>query len=75
MKHPLKFVKTTGNLMDALGISEADAELIEAVVNKAADEKWNLIRLLQTVGEMDLSDEIWANFLYTYGYWDGRFNK
>lgn len=61
--------------MDALGISEADAELIEAVVNKAADEKWNLIRLLQTVGEMDLSDEIWANFLYTYGYWDGRFNK
>lgn len=72
--HPLKWVADRGLLAEALGLSQTDAKAIESIVEKALRERWNLRKLLETVGELDISDELWANFLYTYGWWDGKRN-
>jgi hypothetical protein len=73
MKHPLKFVATKGLLADALGIDRNDPDLkrIERTVESAIAAKQNLRGLFEAVGELDISDELWANFLYTFGYWQG----
>jgi len=42
------------------------------MVERGLTEKWNLRQLIQAVSELDISDELWANFLYTYGFWDGQ---
>lgn len=74
MKHPLKFVRPNGLLAEALGIDRDDAfvQLIESRVDQAVREGWNMRQLFEFVGDLDISDELWANFLYTYGWWDGR---
>ena len=61
-------------LAEAMGITEQEGRVIEEVVEQGIRERWNMIQLFTTVGEMDISDELWANFLYTYGWWDGRRN-
>ena len=73
-KHPLQFVADKGVLAQALGISPNDLVMkkIEATVDRAFAENWNLRQLLTGVGEMDITDEMWAVFLYTYGWFDGR---
>ena len=74
MKHPLKFIVSKGLLADAFAIDRSDPVVreVEAAVQQALREGWNMRRLFEFVGEMDLTDEMWANFLYTYGWWDGR---
>jgi hypothetical protein len=74
MKHTLKWVNERGKLADALGISHAEAEAsgIELLVEKALARHWSMQELFEAVGDLDISDELWANFLYTYGWWDGR---
>jgi hypothetical protein len=71
-KHPLRFVAEKGLLAEDLGLTQEECKPIERVVEIALEEKWNFRRLLTTVGDMEISDEVWANFLYTYGWWDGR---
>jgi hypothetical protein len=73
-KHPLAFVQEKGLLAEALGIAREDpaALEIERMVERGLTEKWNLRQLIQAVSELDISDELWANFLYTYGFWDGQ---
>jgi len=72
VKHPLKFVQERGLLTDALGIPREEAGRIEALVEHAIAEHHSMRQLFEAVGELDMSDELWANFLYTYGWWDGR---
>jgi hypothetical protein len=76
MQHPLKWARGSGLLAEALGVRRDDPALveIEATVERALKEKWNMIRLFQHIGRMDISDELWANFLYTFGYWQGQRN-
>jgi hypothetical protein len=74
MKHPLKWQSGKGRLGEALGIPPADARQIEALVEHALKENHNLRQLIEAVGDLDISDELWANFLYTYGWWDGQRN-
>ena len=70
MKHPLKFVSDRGKLADALGLTFED-RTIELLVQNFAEQKKSLRQLLEAVSELDISDEQWANFLYTFGYWQG----
>lgn len=72
--HPLAFVTKKGLLTEALGISRDDPDslAIEDTVERALNENWNMRNLFQTVGAMHITDEMWANFLYTYGFWDGQ---
>lgn len=72
--HRLHWTHNKGKLMDALGIDRADPQSleIEAIVEKALANGWSMRQLFERVGDMDISDEMWANFLYTYGWWDGR---
>jgi len=73
MKHPLQWSKSEGILAVALGISDdPNCILIERTVQHALEQKWSMRELFHAVGEMDISDEMWANFLYTYGWWDGQ---
>jgi hypothetical protein len=74
MKHPLKFVRERGLLAEALGITRDDpmAALIEAIVQSHIASGKNMRQLFERVGQLDISEELWANFLYTYGYWDGQ---
>jgi hypothetical protein len=72
MKHPLRFVRDRGVLAEALGVDRVQARLIELEVEHALTEGHSMRQLFEAVGEMDISDELWANFLYTYGWWDGR---
>ena len=76
MQHPLKWAQGSGLLAEALGLRRDDPILveIEATVARALKEDWNMVRLFQYVGRMDISDELWANFLYTFGYWQGQRN-
>jgi hypothetical protein len=73
-KHPLNFVQTKGLLAEALGISDDDSTLktIEMMVEAAVSRGDNTRTLFNAVGELEISDEMWANFLYTFGWWDGR---
>lgn len=72
MKHPLKFVSDKGLLAEALGIKHEHALQIEKMVEHAIASGHNMRQLFEMVGELDISHELWANFLYTYGWWDGR---
>ena len=45
---------------------------IEKMVEHAIASGHNMRQLFEMVGELDISHELWANFLYTYGWWDGR---
>jgi hypothetical protein len=72
MKHPLKWAKERGKLAEALGIPRSEARPIELMVEKALVSGWSMFQLFDAVGNLDISDELWANFLYTYGWWDGR---
>jgi hypothetical protein len=72
MKHPLKFVQPKGKLADALGLTAGECRPIELIVERCIAENKNFQELLAIVGDLDISDELWANFLYTYGWWDGR---
>lgn len=72
MKHPLKFVQERGLLAEALGIQDEATKTIEALVEHALAEGHSMRQLFEAVGDLDISDEAWANFLYTYGWWDGR---
>lgn len=74
MKHPLKWQASRGLLAEALAISLEDARMIEAKVEAALAYHQSMKQLFEAVGELDISDELWANFLYTYGWWDGRRN-
>jgi hypothetical protein len=71
MKHPLKFVTDHGKLGEALGIDRADpmSLRIEKTVEDHLAQRKNLVQLLTAVGDLDISDELWANFLYTFGWW------
>lgn len=73
-KHPLSFTQTKGLLAEALGIAKDDPNLkkIELMVEAALARGDNMRQLFSAVGELDITDEMWANFLYTYGWWDGR---
>jgi hypothetical protein len=73
VKHPLKFVTDHGKLADSLGIDREDplALEIERIVEAHLAERKNLRQLLEAIGELDISDELWANFLYTFGWWQG----
>jgi hypothetical protein len=71
-KHSLKFVADKGLLADALGLPRDQCAEIEKVVEQAISENRNARWLFETVGAMEITDEMWANFLYTYGWWDGR---
>lgn len=71
-KHPLRFVQSHGKLVEALGLSESEITMVTDLVNQAVDEDWNMKRLFGAVGELEISDEAWANFLYTYGWWDAE---
>jgi hypothetical protein len=77
MKHPLNFVGKKGLLADALGISPGDPQLkqIERMVESATATNQNIRELFVAVGELDISDELWANFLYTFGYWQGGYRS
>lgn len=74
MKHELAWKEKAGLLATALGIVRDDPQSaeIEALVEKALSNGWTMRQLFERVGELDISDELWANFLYTYGWWDGR---
>ena len=73
-KHLLNFVAKKGLLADALGIDRDDPQSIEieGIVEYAINNNRNTRQLFERIGELDISDELWANFLYTYGWWDGR---
>jgi hypothetical protein len=72
MKHPLKWKGDKGLLAEVLGIPDADARRIEALVEHAIKENHNMRQLFEAVGDLDISDELWANFLYTFGWWDAQ---
>jgi hypothetical protein len=72
MKHPLKWTKERGKLAEALGIPRSEASPIELMVEQAMMRGWSMKQLFEAVGDLDISDELWANFLYTYGWWDGQ---
>ena len=71
-KHPLRFIQSHGKLAEALGLNEKEMDPIASLVEFALKEGWNMRRLFEAAGAMDLTDEAWATFLYTYGYWDGE---
>jgi len=71
MKHPLKFVRE-GLLAEALGISLDEMQQIERLVEHSIAENHSMRQLFEAVGDLDISDELWATFLYTYGWRDGR---
>lgn len=70
MKHPLKFVQDHGMLAEGLGLSKEDCAKIEALVEQSISQRKNMRELFEAVGDLDISDELWANFLYTFGWWD-----
>jgi hypothetical protein len=70
MTHPVKFVQHHGKLSDALGLTETEMALVDALVGHAIDQGWNLREIITAVGNLELSDEAWVNFLYTPGWWD-----
>lgn len=72
MKHPLNWISDKGLLAEALGIDPAESDRIETLVEHALANHHNMRQLFEAVGDLDISDELWANFLYTYGWWDGR---
>jgi len=72
MKHRLRFVRTEGLLAEALGLDMVKAREIEKIVEEHIAANKNMRDLFAAVGELEISDEMWANFLYTFGYWDGR---
>lgn len=71
-KHPLNWKQDRGKLADALGLNVEECRKIEQIVEQHIRDNKTLKQLLETVGEMEISDALWANFLYTYGYFDGR---
>lgn len=71
-KHPLTFVSKNGLLAEALGLPWEECRQIEETVAKCVAEGKSLFELLKIVGELEITDELWANFLYTFGWWDGR---
>lgn len=71
-KHPLHWKQNSGKLADALGLNVEDCRKIEDVVEQHIRDKKNLKQLIEFVGAMEISDALWANFLYTYGYFDGQ---
>jgi len=72
LKHPLNFVQTKGLLADALGLTPEECAPIEKLVEDFLANKKSRRELFEAVGELDISDELWANFLYTFGFWDGQ---
>lgn len=70
-KHPLRFTGERGKLAMALGLSDAEMRPVENLVDQHIAANKSLKELLIAVGEIELTDECWANFLYTFGYWDG----
>jgi hypothetical protein len=70
--HPLKFVKQEGMLAEALGLPLADTEKVEKLVHDCIAKNNSMRELFEAVGALEISDELWANFLYTFGWWDGR---
>ncbi|HLW51256.1 MAG TPA: hypothetical protein VKW06_00305 [Candidatus Angelobacter sp.] len=71
-KHPLAFVADQGLLAEALGLSRQDCIPIEEIVEKCLNQNKSMRELFEMVSELEISDELWASFLYTYGWWDGR---
>lgn len=71
-KHPLNWKQDRGKLADALGLNVEECRKIEQIVEQHIRDNKTLKQLLETVGEMEISDALWANFLYTYGYFDGQ---
>ncbi len=71
-KHPLHWKQTSGKLAEALGLNAEECRKIELVVEQCMSEGKNLRQLIERVSEMEISDALWANFLYTYGYFDGQ---
>ena len=72
MKHPLKWQREKGLLAEALALDPEESRRIEEKIEAAIAYKKSLRQIFEEVGEMDISDELWANFLYTFGWWDGR---
>lgn len=69
MKHPLRFVSNYGLLGRALGVTPAETAQIDAIVKDFTISQRSFHEMIQAVGALDISDEAWANFLYTIGYW------
>jgi hypothetical protein len=63
-----------GPLAHLLGLSGEDEDVrkVTALGERAAREGWTLLRILEEAQALEITDDLWANFLFTLGYRDGR---